>query len=259
MKKIYTLLVAALLITACDNDLDQFPSNLAEASSLTDFAGVLNAAYYYQQATATPLAVMGDFRADNMLMEEEPYPAFDRFNADLAGGDLVGQFFGPFYTNLYKSILSANNVIENSSVPTEVAEARFLRALSYFKLVKVFGDVTVNLSASPSVSDKSILARQPAANVYNNVIIPDFQAAIAALDNSDLAEGRATQIAARGLLGKVYMQLGNFGDATTQLAAVINAAATSGISLEGDFADVVIDGSSEILFATQLSTSIEDE
>ena len=100
------------MITACNNDLDQFPPKQLESSSLTDYNGVLNAAYHYQTGSPTPLAVMGDFRADNMLMDEEPYPAFDRFNADLAGGDLVEQFFRPFYSNLYKSILSANNVIE---------------------------------------------------------------------------------------------------------------------------------------------------
>ncbi|MCB9052349.1 MAG: RagB/SusD family nutrient uptake outer membrane protein [Lewinellaceae bacterium] len=262
MKNLYLILVSLLLITACENDLDQFPPLEAEASSLTSYEGVLNAAYYYQQASTTPMAIMGDFRADNMLMIEEPYPAFDRFNPDLAGGDLVEQFFRPFYSNLYKSILSANNVIENSSDAIEVGEAKFLRALSYFKLVKVFGDVTVNLSPSPSVSDKSILARQPAAGVYNDVIIPDFEDAIAALDNSKIAIGRASKIAAQGLLGKAYMQLGDFSSAETQLAAVVNGAAAAGISLQANFADIfgeANDLNSEIIFATQLSTSIEDE
>lgn len=262
MKNIYILLGALLFLTACENDLDQLPTLEAESSSLTSYEGVLNAAYYYQQAAATPLAIMGDFRADNMLMREEPYPAFDRFNADLAGGDLVEQFFRPFYSNLYKSILSANNVIANSTDDTEVGEAQFLRALSYFKLVKVFGDVTVNLSATPSVSDKSFLGRQAAASVYNDVIIPDFQAAIAALDNSGISEGRASQIAAQGFLGKVYMQMGDFGNAETQLAAVVNGAAAAGISLQTNFADIFGEGNdlnSEIIFSTQLSTSIEDE
>lgn len=258
MKKIYLLLGLLLLIVACEADLDQVPPKELESSSLNDFAGVLNAAYYYQTGSATPLAVMGDFRSDNMLMEEEPFPAFDRFNSDLAGGDLVEQFFRPFYSNLYKAILSTNNVIENSSDPTEVAEAKFLRALSYFKLVLVFGDVTVNLSATPEVSDNSILARQPAADVYNNVIIPDFQDAIAGLDNSGLASGRASQIAAQAFLGKVYMYRGDFGSAATELADVVNGAASAGISLEGDFVNVVADGNSEILFATFLSTSIPD-
>ncbi len=178
--------------------MDQLPPKQLEASSLTDYAGVLNAAYHYQTGTGTPLAVMGDFRADNMMMLEEPFPAFDRFNKDLAGGDLVEQFFRPFYSNLYKSILSANIVIQNSAKSKEVAEAKFLRALSYFKLVMVFGDVTVNLSASPSATDQSILVRQPAADVYNNVIIPDLNDAIAGLAGNTVASGRATVLAAQG-------------------------------------------------------------
>lgn len=247
-----------LLITACNNDLDQVPPKQLDSGSLTDFKGVLNAAYYYQQAGATPQVVMGEFRADNMLMDEEPYPAFDRYNSDLAGGDLVEQFFRPFYSNLYKAILSANNVIENSADATEVAEAKFLRALSYFKLVMVFGDVTLNLSPSPDVEDQSLLARQPASEIYNSVIIPDFQDAIAGLDNSNLASGRASRIAAQGFLGKVYMYRGNFGAAATELAAVISSAGGAGVSLEADFANVVLDGNSEVLFATILSTSIDD-
>lgn len=256
MKYISIVLGLLLLFTACDNDLDQFPPKQIEASNLDDFTGVLNAAYYYQTGSTTPLAIMGDFRADNMLMEEEPYPAFDRFNSDLAGGDLVEQFFRPFYSNLYKSILSANNVINNSANPTEIAEAQFLRGLSYFKLVKVFGDVTVNLLESPDVSDTSTLVRQPASEVYNNVIIPDLQAAISGLDNSGLSSGRASQIAARALLGRVYMYRGNFGEAAPILGAVVSDASGLGITLEPDFADVVTNGSSEILFSTILSASL---
>ena len=258
MKIIYIVLVSMLLLTACDNDLDQIPPKQIESSSLTDYAGVLNAAYHYQTGTPTPLAIMSDFRADNMLMDEEPYPAFDRFNSDLSGGDLVEQFFRPFYINLYKAILSANNVIDNSTDGTEVAEARFVRGLSYFKLVKVFGDVTVNLSPAPDVSDSSILVRQSAATVYSDVIIPDLQAAIAGLDNSGLGTARGTQIAARGLLGKVYMYQGSFGPAATELAAVISAAAGQGISLETDFANVVTDGNSEVIYATPVSSTVPD-
>jgi len=261
MKNLYILLGALFFVTACEkNDLDQTPPLDAAASSLTSFEEVLNAAYYYQQASATPLAIMGDFRADNMQMDEEPYPAFDRFNSDLAGGDLVEQFFRPFYSNLYKSILSSNNIVTNSIEEKQVAEAKFLRALSYFKLVKAFGDVTVNLSASPAIEDKSSLARTAASEVYNNVIIPDFQEAIANLDNSEIASGSASNIAARGMLAKVYMQRGNFSAAEAELATVLSDAAGAGISLQENFADIFnSDLNSEIIFATQLSTSINDE
>ncbi|MGY3794550.1 RagB/SusD family nutrient uptake outer membrane protein [uncultured Aquimarina sp.] len=256
MKKIILLLAMALFIAACE-DLDQVPSNIANSDSLTDFEGVLNAAYFYQLGSVTPMAVMGDFRADNALMIEEPYPSFDRFNSDLIV--MEDQFFEPFYIALYRSILSANNVIENSANTTDVGEAKFLRALSYFKLVRVFGDVTVNLSSGDLSLD---LTRQPAADIYNNIIIPDLQDAISVLNNSGLSNGRATQIAAQGLLGKVYMQIGDFTSAESYLAAVVNGAADAGVSLQANFADIFGDANdlnSEILFATQVSSSIPDE
>ena len=98
-------------MTACSADLDQSPPNFASADSLTDFEGVLNAAYYYQLASVTPLAVMAEFRSDNALMEEAPYTEFDTFTSNLT--TMEDQFFGPLYTALYKSILSANNVCDN--------------------------------------------------------------------------------------------------------------------------------------------------
>lgn len=251
------LLGLVLLSTACDNDLDQVPPNIATADSLTDFEGVLNAAYYYQLGSVTPLAVMGDFRADNAVMIEEPYPAFDRFNNDLL--DMEDQFFEPFYIALYRSILSSNNIIANSGNATHVGEAKFLRALSYFKLVKVFGDVTINLNPPAVSTDNSLSVRQPAMDVYNNVIIPDLQDAIAVLNNSGLSDGRASQIAASALLGKVYMQMGDTANAQTHLSNVINDAAATNIILESNFSDVVTDESTEIIFATQVSSSIPDE
>ena len=261
MKTVYKLLLVVILVAVgCESDLDQNPPNIASSNSLQDFEGVLNAAYYYQHGSVTPLAVMGDFRADNALMDEEPYPSFDRFNGDIVV--MEDQFFRPFYSALYKSILSANNVIENSTNTSHIGQAKFLRALSYFKLVKVFGDVPVNLSASPSTSDKSILERQPVADIYDNIIIPDFQDAIATLDNSGLSNGRATMIAAQGMLAKAHIQRGDFNNAEPLLAEVVNGASGAGISLQADYGDIFgfeNDLNSEVIYATQISSSITDE
>ncbi|MDE3742810.1 RagB/SusD family nutrient uptake outer membrane protein [Maribacter polysaccharolyticus] len=261
MKKIYILLGSLFLILACDSDLDQYPSNIASSDSLTEFDGVLNAAYYYQLGAVTPMAVMGEFRSDNAFMFEPPYTEFDEYDNGLTA--MEDQFFGPFYTALYKSILSANNVIENSTDATEIGEAKFLRALSYFKLVQVFGDVTVNLDADPSLTDTSILVRQPANDVYNNVIIPDLTDAIAALDNSEITSGRASKIAAQALLGKVYASRGDYSSAETHLAAVVNGAAAAGVELKENFNEIFgVENeveNSEIIFSTQIVSSITDE
>lgn len=262
MNKLYTIiltLLSLMFITSCESDLDQFPTNIASSNSLTDFAGVLNAAYFYQHGSVTPMAVMGDFRADNAFMDEEPYTEFDIFGPNLTV--MEDQFFGPFYTALYKSILSANSVIENSADATEIGEAKFLRALSYFKLVRVFGAVPVNLTGTPSTTDNSILERQDVGNIYMNVIIPDLEDAINALD-AQISNGRASKFAAQGMLGKVYLQLGDFSNAQVHLAAVVNGAASAGISLQSDFANIFgvdNDLNSEIIFATQVSSSISDE
>lgn len=257
MKKTLLIFGIFLFATASCEKIDQVPSNIANSDSLTDFGGVLNAAYYYQLGSVTPMAVMGDFRADNALMEEEPYPSFDRFNSDLL--DMEDQFFEPFYIAMYRSILSANNVIENETDAGVIGEAKFLRALSYFKLVRVFGDVTINLTSGDLNLD---LTRQPVSRVYNDVIIPDLQSAIGSLDNSGLGSGRATQIAAQSLLGKVYMQRGNFVLAESYLGDAIAAAPGAGVSLQANFADIfgsANDLNSEIIFATQVSVSVPDE
>ena len=261
MKKVYILLLGSLMLTmSCSTELDEVPPNVASADSLTDFTGVLNAAYYYQLGTVTPMAVMGDFRADNALMLESPYTEFDNYGPGLTA--MEDQFFGPFYTAVYRSILSANNVIENSTDETQVAEAKFIRALSYFKLVQVFGDVTVILT-SPDIGDIPTfdLTRQPAVDVYNSVIITDLQEAMSGLSTT-IENGRASKIAAQSLLGKVYMHLGNFSSAETQLANAIGGAVAAEVSLESNFADIfgeANDLNSEIIFATQRSSSVVDE
>ena len=261
MKKVYILFLGSLLFTlSCNSDLDEFPPNIASSESLTDFAGVLNAAYYYQLGAVTPMAVMGDFRADNAVMLEEPFPEFDRFGSGLT--TMEDQFFGPFYTALYKSIVSANTVIENSEDASLVGEAKFIRAMSYFKLVQVFGDVTVILEVpNVDIIPTFDLSRQPASEVYEGVIIPDLQDAISVLDNSEIG-GRASLMAAQAMLGKVYMHRGNFGSAEPLLATVVNGAAALGVELQGSFIDIFgvdNDLNNEIIFATQVSSSVSDE
>ena len=257
MKKINIILLGLMLVvSACSTDLDQSPSNIASPESLTDFDGVLNAAYNYQTGSATPIAVMGDFRADNTQFDESPHNSFATFNGDVS--TMEGDFFQPFYSALYKSILSTNIVIENSSNAKHIGEAKFLRGLAYFKLVKVFGDVTLNLSDAPSTEDTSILKRQPVADVYGQ-IVSDLTDAKSALDNNGLSSGRASAIAAQGLLGKVYMQMGDFINAESNLASVVNGAAAAGLGLEPIFADVFGSGTdlnTEVIFATQISGSI---
>lgn len=254
MKNIFLFISMLMILSACE-DLEQTPPNIASSSSLTEYGEVLNAAYHYHNESCTPMAIFGDFRSDNCRFDESPHDNFDSFNGDLI--TMEGDFFQPFYAGLYRSILSANIVIEGSDDLTEVAEAQFVRALAYFKLVKVFGGVTINLDDAPSTSDQSILVRSSVAEVYAQ-IITDLDDAIAVLDNTQMSSNRASEVAAQGLLGKVYMQMKNYSDAETVLEAAISGAAGAGISLQTNYADVFSsEWNEEILFSTGLSSSIE--
>ncbi|MCG9791790.1 RagB/SusD family nutrient uptake outer membrane protein [Flavobacterium algicola] len=263
MKYIYILLGSLLLTTACSSDLDQVPSVDPKSESLTDFTNVLYAAYYYQVNAVTPLAVMGDFRADNANMDEAPNTDFDSFNSNAIKSQ-EALFFRPFYSTMYKSILSCNIVINKSSNATQVAEAKFLRGLSYFKLVQVFGGVSINLSDAPDTADTSILVRSSVADVYTQ-IIADLIAARDVLPSAKASTGRATKYAAQGMLGKVYLTRANAGDFTlakTELAAVVNGAAAAGFSLisGANYATIfTVDKNVETLFASQISGSISDD
>jgi hypothetical protein len=91
------------------------------------------------------------------------------------------------------------------------AEARFLRAYLYTRLVQLYGDVP--LITTP-VDDKTLFPkRAPKADVYKQ-IIEDLQYAEEHLVNNytynNVNGGRATKVAAKALLGYVYLVMGGY-------------------------------------------------
>lgn len=116
------------------------------------------------------------------------------------------------YTNNYKSEYDEN------LKKRLIGEAKFLRALNYFWLVRSFGDVPLQ--------HIDLVARASKNNVYD-FIIQDLKDAIAILpsksqyDSKDL--GRATKGSAQGLLSKVYLYLEDYQNAYDMANVVINS------------------------------------
>lgn len=154
------------------------------------------------------------------------------------------------WTESYKGISYCNEVIEyvGGSTSTKldntlkeqcVGQALFLRALYYFNLVRLYGDVPLVLSPISS-PDEAYPARTPLKDVYTQ-IIADLKAAADKLPESwaDASKlplswrghdqiGRATSGAANGLLAKVYITLAtrNYGDKYTKDGQEYTNAAT---------------------------------
>jgi hypothetical protein len=131
------------------------------------------------------------------------------------------------YQCIFKSNLTVDNVppisMDSTLKARIIGEAKFLRALNYFNLVRWYGDVPITLHAATSPSQGQ-LPRTPADSVYT-VIINDLKAAIPVLPVSYSApdQGRATSGAAQALLGKVYLTQQKYDSAAAILGTVINS------------------------------------
>ena len=159
---------------------------------------------------------------------------FTYFRLTSTAGPLDGYWVGQ-----YQQVNLCNQVIAN--VPginmdvtlrnRYVAEAKFLRALAYFNLVRAFGGVPlIQQPVTDSTPDLQNPARASSADVYA-AIIQDLTAATTVLpasySSSDV--GRATKGAAYALLAKVQLYNKNY------TAAAAAAAQVTGYSLVSDY------------------------
>lgn len=167
----------------------------------------------------------GDTGADKNLLDELTHTASSASSKDM-------------WKQWYKSIGRATIAIEftnnyeqaySESLKTRlIGEAKFLRALNYFWLVRSFGDV--------AIQSVDLVNRAPKSEVYT-YIIQDLQDAIEALPlKSDYAVadlGRATKGAAMSLLAKVYLYQEDYQKAYDMANQVI---ASNQYGLEPDYA-----------------------
>jgi len=111
-----------------------------------------------------------------------------------------------------------------------VGEAKFIRALLYFNLVRLFGPVPLVLHNPTGVDVSSMqVARSSRDSVYA-LIVADLQDAAAALpaSYSGADVGRATSGAAHALLAKVFVTRKDWASAQTELLKVLTAGSFAG-------------------------------
>ena len=160
---------------------------------------------------------------------------------------------GTYWSANYNVVFRANRVLENLDNVEDAdlrikfeGEARFVRALAYFNLVRAFGEVPL-VDRVIIQTDEEFFDRDSEEAVYS-LIISDFEQARSLLPTrSNTPFGRATAGAAGGMLGKVLLTRGDYAKAETVLSEVISSGE---YTLQDDYADVFYnEGNSEILFA----------
>ena len=223
MKKTLLLLSlsALALLTACEKFLDEKPSDFLTTTNFYqnegDAIAGLNGAFSTLQAQAhygrtvwlvgelpgEAVAVVGAATGDRAELSRFAYGAGN------------GEIFN-WWVNSYRLVARANDVLDK--VPpiamdegrknNLLGNARFLRALAYFDLVRGFGDVPLLLTPVTGPNDDLRPRRAPLAQVYEQ-IITDLKFAEANCPRENLiaatAKGRVSTGAAAGLLAKVYL------------------------------------------------------
>ncbi|WP_324670926.1 RagB/SusD family nutrient uptake outer membrane protein [Hymenobacter sp. GOD-10R] len=239
MKKVYILPLGALILLGGCNFLQKepltsitpnnfFTSGDDAESSLTAVYDALQASGAYGQ----DLLTMGEMPSDNCTSVSNDVNALET----IAWTPNTGQVSNVF-RQAYLGINRANIVLKY--VPTITmdtlrrtqiqGEARFVRGLCYFNLVRAYGGVPLRLAPTETAQPAELnLPRVTPEQVYEQVIA-DLEKAAVQMPTTNA--NRATRSAANALLARVQLTRRNWAAAE----AAANKVITSGIQLNNSF------------------------
>lgn len=207
--------------------------------------------------------LFGDVRSDIAFPNQTNYYANTyRHEIEEFGISSINSGNQNFWAHHYKGITRTNTVInrgmelfsDDADVQKYIAEAKVLRALFYFNLVRAYGDVPLVLDVPDEYIDARGHVRNAVKEVYAQ-IITDLQEAIESeslyrTKNNDekFPTGRVNKYVAEALLGKVFISLPN--DITE--AAYPNVTAWKNISNEETITALYPEGTSTQYEAAKL-------
>lgn len=249
------LVVFSLIAYGCEDFLEKSPVNIitddiviktpqdAETVLLGVYDALQGADAYGNQSIAS-LGVMSD-----ELVHTGSFPTVAEYdnNAVLANNVTLQNLWGTYYSGLYIANVVIERIegiaIEQSLKDQLVGEAKFLRALMHFDLVKLFGAIPYVTTTDLGVL--RVIDRTSAEIVYAN-IITDLNECITLLDGVDHGNNnRANDWVAKALLARVQLYSGNKSAAGTLANDIIE---NGPYELETSYADVFVGGSKEVIF-----------
>ena len=226
MKKLISLtLIVALFFCSCNSEefLDTAPPNNVTIENFfrnpDDVEKAVNAVYSGLQPWSEDIYFyLSEIRSDNFTVifsdAQRDWADISNFN-DGPQTDKLREV----WQNLYQVINRANVVMERigevefsdeALKQQYLAEARFLRAFSYFQLVRLFNRVPLVDRVITAEEGIQIGQSEP-AEIYS-FITEEMSAAIDDLpgEYDPDEEGRFTKWAAKGILAKVYLTMAGF-------------------------------------------------
>ena len=255
MKKItFTLIIwlYALVFTACTDYLEEDPKGLMAPEGFfktpSDVEAAVHGAYaewvtvQIEKSFFLALMIRGDMVdiGDRNTLGDRV--AINDFSMD-ANNSLVRDS----WERIYQSISAANTAIKaareitaEADIKNELeAKARFIRAYSYYHLVRSFGDVPYTDAPIESAEVLDAIGRTPESEIYERVI-DDLLFAKDHLPAQHPSGTRnmGTKGSAATMLAEVYLTLQRYGEAATEARYVINNAENFNYSLAQNYQDL---------------------
>lgn len=270
--KIFTLFLLGILFTSCESLLEMEPKNSINADkalgSISGNRSTLMAAY---SALCTSSSYGRQMIAGSEVLADNAKIAKMHGNVLTAEGANVEGSHCNNWTKSYDVISNANFVIAFVDDAKEIApndaydkrllkgEAYFLRGWQHFDLAKVYSrepgrlipnfNLGVIVQTEPFIYDGTNIgqAEKPRSTVsetYEQIIL-DLNTSFDLLENNDKGNfpNRATALAAKAMLARVYLYAQMYEQATEAASWVIDNAASYGISVKkGDYTKVFSEG-----------------
>ncbi|SFV27439.1 RagB/SusD family nutrient uptake outer membrane protein [Thermoflavifilum thermophilum] len=272
-----------ILFSGCSKKLEEHPHTVFTVAYLQTPEGIQNALYslytglQYQFGPEGAVAIE-TYGTDEFTMGDQPrIGATDHTLGDYTLDATNGAILTP-WNRIYPNINMANGIIEwapktgldQNTVTSIIAQARFLRGLYYLLLVKQFGAVPIDLGSGPFKFNQNPFQgfnRLPQDSVLRadyQGMIDDFTYAAQNLpDRRPASAFYPDKAAAYTKLAEVYLLRGfndslkqpnDFQNAFNAAMTVINDTSRFGTSLLQDFGQVNAPGNDynpEIIFAAE--------
>jgi starch-binding outer membrane protein, SusD/RagB family len=201
------------------------------------------------------LLAMGDVMGGNIHTYDSQFQPFMLFSVQPANARIAEA-----WASLYKVIGMSNTLIKlipekaavsinKEDVNAAIGEAKFMRALAYFYLTRLWGPVPIVEDPQLATGDANINRNRP-EDVYK-LIIKDLQFSEANCQPNKSADGRVSIWSAKALLSKVYLYQKDYTNARAKAEEVINSGQ---YSLMDDYADCfkqLKNNNAESVFALQ--------
>lgn len=265
---IYIVVVVTLWLTSCSKFIDRepisYPTEENFFQEVKDFEGAIIAIYDELRASdqySSRFLRLMEIRADNV--EDQNSGAAGGVNYEIeAFNDTPSNVnFSQSWLSLYQIVFRANLVLQNIDKisMTEiqrnniVGQASFLRALAYFNLVRLWGEVPL-ITKTQTVEEARKNKRNSTAEIYEFIISDLKNAKNLPKQWKDPERGRVTRYAAQALLAKVYLYQKEYvlaQDELMPLVSAINLGKEIGLVPQTETFPDNLKMSKDVLFAVQ--------